>query len=343
MYRIGIVGASSLAGKELSDALAESALGASDFVLLDEEDVAGTMTATGDEPAFIQRIEAESFAGMDFVFFTGSAAVTQRHWQSARRAGVSIIDMTYALEREPGVLVRAPWVTEVIGAGEVGPNLETPAVVAAHPVAVMAGLVSARLAAKLELRSVAVTVLEPASEYGKAAMDELHQQTVNLLSFQSIPRAEYDAQVAFNLLPALGTDAKVMLQQTEHRIREEYAGLTGGRLPKLAVQMIQAPVFHGYVVSMLVELGAETTVEAMESALAGEGVDLVAEESAPPSNLSATGQDNVMITVRGEAEAGGACTRFWIWMAADNLKLAARNAIVCAQELRRLRPLGKVQ
>jgi aspartate-semialdehyde dehydrogenase len=35
--------------------------------------------------------------------------------------------------------------------------------------------------------------------------------------------------------------------------------------------------------------------------------------------------------------------RFWLWLAADNLKLAALNAIACANELRRLRPLGKVQ
>ena len=35
-------------------------------------------------------------------------------------------------------------------------------------------------------------------------MDEMHQQTVNLLSFQSLPQEQYDAQVSFNLLPALG-------------------------------------------------------------------------------------------------------------------------------------------
>ena len=32
-------------------------------------------------------------------------------------------------------------------------------------------------------------------------------------------------------------------------------GLSGGYLPALALQMVQAPVFHGYVVSMLVEIG----------------------------------------------------------------------------------------
>ncbi len=87
MFRIGVVGASSLAGKELSEELGESLLGASDFVLLDEEEVAGQMTAAGDEVAFIQRLEASSFERMDFVFFTGSAVVTKKHWQEARRAG----------------------------------------------------------------------------------------------------------------------------------------------------------------------------------------------------------------------------------------------------------------
>ena len=98
MYRIGIVGASSLVGKELSDELGESPLAASDFVLLDDEDVAGQVTTAGDEPAFIQRIEASSFNKMDFVFFAGSSEVTKKHWQDARRAGASIVDLTYALE-----------------------------------------------------------------------------------------------------------------------------------------------------------------------------------------------------------------------------------------------------
>ena len=42
-YRIGIVGASSLAGKELTDALAESPLAACDFVLLDDDDQAAEL------------------------------------------------------------------------------------------------------------------------------------------------------------------------------------------------------------------------------------------------------------------------------------------------------------
>src|SRR5580698_2096504 len=112
MYRIGIVGASSLVGKELRDELGESLLATSDFILLDDEDAAGQITAAGDEVSFIQRLEASSFDHLDFVFFAGSADVTKKYWQHARRAGASIVDLTYALEEEKDVLIRAPWVTE---------------------------------------------------------------------------------------------------------------------------------------------------------------------------------------------------------------------------------------
>jgi aspartate-semialdehyde dehydrogenase len=344
-YRIGIVGASSLVGKELSEELGASSLAASDFVLLDEEDVAGQVTAAADEVSFIQRLEASSFDRMDFVFFAGGSAVTKRHWQQARRAGASIVDLTYALEEQKDVLVRAPWVVEAL-AGKTPhnvPDLNTPAVVVAHPVAVMLALVAGKLQAKLALTSVAATVMEPASEYGREAMDELHQQTVNLLSFQTLPREQYDAQVSFNLLPALGEAAKVKLGVTEQRIRRHYAGLSDGRLPVLALQIVQAPVFHGYVLSMLVELGKAATVNEVEAALAGDPIDLVGGESDPPSNLSAAGQEDIMVRVRKDSGEGEKGTRFWIWLAADNLKLMALNAIACATELRRLRPLGKVQ
>lgn len=343
-YRIGIVGASSLVGKELSEEIGASSLAASEFVLLDVEDAAGQVTAAADEVSFIQRLEASSFDRMDFVFFAGEDAMTKKCWLDARRAGASIVDLTYALEDEKDVLVQAPWVAEAIWEkpGHL-PDLNTPAVVAAHPVAVMLALAAARLRAKLTVARVAATVMEPASEHGRAAMDELHQQTVNLLSFQTLPREQYDAQVSFNLLPELGEAAKVKLSVTEQRIRRHYAVLADGQLPALALQIVQAPVFHGYVLSMLVELGNDASVGDVEKALAGEHIDVVSGESDAPSNLSAAGQEDIMARVKkdsGEEEKG---TRFWIWLAADNLKLAALNAIACATELRRLRPLGKVQ
>jgi aspartate-semialdehyde dehydrogenase len=346
VYRIGVVGASSLAGKELSDELAESVLGASELELLDDDELAGQITAAGDEAAFIQRIDESSFEGLDFVFFAGEAATTRKHWAQARRSGASVVDLTYALEQERDALVQAPWVTDMFAAGNGEPDLRTPALIAAHPAAVMLALVAARLQASLRLMSVAATVMEPASEHGREAMDELHQQTVNLLSFHSLPQDQYDAQVSFNLLVSLGERAKVDLAETRRRIGNHYRALTSGVLPELALELVQAPVFHGYVASVLVELGATASVEQVEAALAGEHIevaDVRERQSEPLSNLSAAGQEDVIVGVRTATGEDGPATRFWLWLAADNLKLAALNGIACALALRRLRPLGKVQ
>ena len=348
-YRLGIVGASSLLGKELADVVSESVLGASTLILLDDEELAGQMTVAGDEAAVIQKLDPNSFDGMDFVFFTGSAEVTRAQWKAARQAGASLIDLTHALEGEKDIVVRAAWVEEALNvAGRAVPqpspkiDLGTQAVVAANPASLMLALLGARLTGDVRAVSLAATVMEPASEHGGAAMDELHRQTVNLLSFQTLPKEQHDAQVAFNLLPGLGESARIASAAKRRRIAGQYAAVGAGRLPELSVQVVHAPVFHGYACSIVVDLAEPVTVEQVEAALAGAHTDLVAEGSDPPSNLSVAGQDNILFQVR-EAYQGERGTRFWVWMAGDNLRLAALNAVACALELRQLRPRGKVQ
>jgi aspartate-semialdehyde dehydrogenase len=339
-YRIAIVGAGSLRGKELNEALGESAFAAADFVLLDDESSLGKIEAAGDEATVIQLVDPGSFDRADFVFFAGDEANTLKHWKSAARSGASIIDLTYALESEPDVLVRSPWVREELNGLAAGkPDLKTPGIVPAHPAAVALALLLLRMKKVGAVSSAWATVLEPATEHGRAAMDELHQQTISLLSFQSLPKETYDAQVAFNLLPVLGEEAKVDLGATEGRIRRHYSLLSGGRLPQLSVQLIHAPVFHGYGISLGVELEQPASLDEVEAALTGEHVDVILGESDAPSNLSTAGEEDVMVRVRGEE--GG--QRFWIWAAADNLKLSAMNAVACALELRKLRPQGQVQ
>ena len=341
-YRIAVVGASSLRGKELNEALGESAFAAADFVLLDDESSLGKIEAVGDEVTVVQVVDPRSFDRADFVFFAGDEANTRKHWKSAARSGASILDLTYALECEADVLVRSPWVREELNglsSGKSNLDLKTRAIVPAHPAAVALALVLLRIKKVGAVSSAWATVLEPATEHGRAAMDELHQQTISLLSFQPLPKDTYDAQVAFNLLPVLGEEAKVDLAATEARIRRHYALLSGGKLPAVNVQLLHAPVFHGYGISLGVELEQPASLEEIEAALTGEHLDVVLGDADAPSNLSAAGEEDIMVRVRGEE--GG--QRFWIWAAADNLKLSALNAIACAMELRKLRPQGQVQ
>jgi aspartate-semialdehyde dehydrogenase len=341
VYKIAIAGASSLLGRELKDAVTDSPLAAANFALLDEEDTQGQLDHVGDEVTFVQAIGEDAFERADFTFFCGSEDLTRRHWRQALRAGSSVLDLSGALDQETGVLVRAPW----LGPEESAADLFTPAVVPAHPAAMVAALLMGRVQAAVAVRGAAATLLAPASEFGKSAMDELHQQTVSLLSFQSLPRAEYDAQAAYNLLCGMGESAKVDLNAVTARIRRHYEALTGNRGPALALQVIHAPVFHGHTFSIALDLERPVEMAALEEALSGEHVDLVMEDTDSPSNLAATGQNDVLIRLRAEPEAGSraGATRFWLWAASDNLRLGAQNAVECALDLRKIRPQGTVQ
>jgi aspartate-semialdehyde dehydrogenase len=267
--------------------------------------------------------------------------VTRRHWDEALGAGASVVDLSYALEGEPGVVVRAPWLVEQsTGAQHEVLNLSTRAIVPAHPVALALALIMARLD-ELQVRSASATVLEPASEYGRAAIDELHQQTVSLLNFQNLPKTVYDEQVAFNVVPSFG-DSKI-LGQSEARICRHYALIRDGRMADVGIQLMHAPVFHGVGLSLAVELNEPASRERVEAALAGEHIEVWQDDVDPPNNLSSAGQSNVLARVRTQDGTEHATNRFWIWAAFDNLRLSSLNAIACAMELRRLRPKGKVQ
>jgi len=341
VYKIAIVGASSLVGRELKEALSESPLAAANVALFDDADAHGQLDQVGDEVTFIQSIGPDAFQQVDFTFFCGTEAMTRLYWRQALRDGSTVLDLSGALDQETGVLVRAPW----LGAEETAVDLFTPAVVPAHPAALALALIVDRLRQAAPIRFAAATVIAPASEFGRAAMDELHQQTVNLLSFQNLPREVYDTQVAYNLLGGVGEGAKVSLSALEARIRRHYEALTNGRDPALAIQVIHAPVFHGHTFAIAIELERPVEFSALEEALSGEHVDLVLEDTDSPSNLTATGQDDVLVRLRPEPTLrnSNASSRLWLWAATDNLRLYAQNAVACALDLRRMRPQGTVQ
>jgi aspartate-semialdehyde dehydrogenase len=341
VYKIAIAGAATLVGRELKEALEDSPLAASNFILLDEETAQGQLDQVGDEITFVQPIGLDSFERVDFTFFCGAEDLTRKHWRDALRAGSTVLDLSGALDQETGVLVRAPW----LGYEAAAVDLFTPAVVPAHPAALALGLILQRLHQAAPVRAAFATLLLPSSEWGRAAMDELHQQTVSLLSFQNMPRATFDAQVAYNLLTGLGESAAVSLSAVEARVRRHYEALALGHWPALALQVIQAPVFHGHAFSIAIELERPVALAALEEALSGDHVDLVLEDTDSPSNLAATGQSDVLVRLRTEpgARNSSQSSRLWLWAASDNLRLHAQNAVECALDLRRLRPAGTVQ
>lgn len=333
-FRIAIVGAASLRGKEMAEALTESVFAGSEIALLDDDDALGQLEAVGDEVSFIRALTRESFDRQDFVFFAGSREQTVKFWNRAQKAGATVIDLSQALLPDEAITM-FPWQESPLQA-----RLDTPAVEVAHPVAQLLALIAERAAALGLVEFLSATVLGPASEQDRGGMDELHQQTVKLLSFQPLPKEIFDAQTAFNVLTATSTDAKVDLSAIEQRIFQQYAGC-GGKLAPLLLQIAQAPVFHGYMVALHIRLAEPQPLTAMHAALEGPHVEYVDEEW--PSNLSVSGQSELLVKVRAATEGSGGGRDFRLWIAADNLRIAAMTAVDAAASMRHLRPRGEVQ
>ncbi|HXX26914.1 MAG TPA: Asd/ArgC dimerization domain-containing protein [Terriglobales bacterium] len=339
LFRVAIVGGATLKGKEIAEMLEARNFPFAGIKLLDDDESLGQLEAVGDEVTFIQKVRADEFRRLDVTFFASDPECTRNTWELARAEGSAIVDLSFALEDEPEATVRSPWIERQLGKPFI-PEFEPGPSVVAHPAAVILGLLALRVHKALPLRQITATVFEPASEHGQKGLDELHEQTVNLLSFQPIPKTIFDTQVAFNLVAQYGERAGSALATVERRIVDHYRRIAGKHAPRLSLLLIQAPVFHGYALALHVETDQAVDVGLIGQALAGDHVNLVVGAENAPSNVNAAGQADVQVSVLPDA---GQPKAFWLWAAADNLRIAAATAVECAENILISRPRGKIQ
>jgi aspartate-semialdehyde dehydrogenase len=340
LYRVAIVGAATLKGKEVAEMINERNFPAVDVRLLDDDESIGQLEATGDEINFIQSVRSEQFSHVDFTFFAADAECTRENWKRARDAGSGIIDLSGALEEEAGAQVRSLWIERERGRMW-QPELQPAPCVVAHPAAVTLALLLLRARKVGVIKNVVATVFEPASEQGQKGMDELHQQTVNLLSFQSLPKDVFDVQVAFNMVARYGQKSRLSMDSLEARVRRHYQKLAGSEEPQPALMVIQPPVFHGHALAIFLEMEQTVDPEKLMQALSGDHVRLAGtDDDSQPNNVNTAGQGNILVSVKNDpARPNGV----WLWAAGDNLRIAAMTAVECAESMTSTRPLGKIQ
>ena len=338
-YRVAIVGAGSLKGKEVAEVLGDRNFPSADIKLLDDDESLGQLETVGEEITFIQTVRAEQFDHIDFPFFASAPECTRKNWKAARKAGSAIVDLSYALEDEPDARLRSPWIERQVGQIQT-PELQPAPSVVAHPAAVITALLILRMQKAASVRQVVATIFEPASEHGQKGIDELHEQTVNLLSFQQLPKVVFDSQVAFNLLSRYGQDSVPSLATIESRVLKHFKRIAPPGTPVPSFLMLQAPIFHGHAFAIHMQLDKGADIAAISAALAGEHVTITASTEDAPNNVSAAGQADVLVSVIPDATDPNS---LWIWAAADNLRVAAATAVESAESLAASRPRGKIQ
>lgn len=334
-YRVAIVGASSLRGKEIKQVLEDRKFPASDIILLDESVVAGTLTEAAGEPTFIRALQEDSFERAHFVFFAGTALDAEKNWQAARKAGATVIDLTGALaasESSDGPTAWIPSLDSILP-----PRFSSSTKGSPHSAAYSSppapAIIACTLAAVLGVfhpRGIALLLFPPVSERDLPGVEELESQTSSLLSFREVAKPVFDVQVAFNLLSSYGETSKPSLADTRSAVARDVARYLSGRSPVPAIQFVQAPVFYGYAFSAYAEL-ASLEPGQLESAFANLGVKVDAPGDAPPTNVSVAGESEIHLA-RIERDSNVA-NAVWLWGVADNLRLPAVNAVRIAEAL----------
>jgi aspartate-semialdehyde dehydrogenase len=189
------------------------------------------------------------------------------------------------------------------------------------------------------VRRAVATIFEPASEHGQRGMDELHQQTVNLLSFQPLPKDVFDAQVAFNMVARYGPKSQPTLDSIEARVLRHFRKIVAEEAPAPSLFVLQAPVFHSHALAVFLEMESPVDIPYLTQTFAGDHVILASEDDFP-SNVSAAGQADIQLSLKADpVQPNGV----WLWAAVDNLRVSAVTAVECAESMTATRPTGKIQ
>jgi aspartate-semialdehyde dehydrogenase len=322
---IALVGGETLLGRDVVEVFGESSVGQQLRLVAAAQEEAGKLTVVGDTPSFLTKLDPDALEDAAIVILAGSRE-SSKEAVEAKPSGL-IIDLTGYLEDNPDAQLRSPLVeTGDSRTDESGPQI------VAHPAATAIALILARLHRAYPIARAIVHIFEPASERGKAGIEELQQQTVKLFAFQTMPKKVFDAQAAFNMLPQWGEEAPGTLLEVEERIERHLASLLERMesVPMPSLRLIQVPVFHGYTFSFWVDFEENVTAADVEETLMGDPFDLRTAGMEAPGNVGMAGQSGIAVgAVTPDRNSANA---IWIWAAADNLRIAAESAALIARE-----------
>lgn len=320
-----LTGGDTLAGQEVRDYIEEHHLPVVLLTTSSQPDDR-VLTEKEGELAVLEPLDETTLEGAEAVLLAASEQVNERArtLAAALNPRPVLIDLTGQYEQDPEARLRAP------GAEAAPMGLAGAIEIVAHPAAVALAKLLRSVQALAPMRAVVVNVFEPVSSRGKAAMDELHQQTVSLFNFAQQPRQVFDAQASFNLLPRFGDHAPPpSLDSVELRIEQHLASLLGPALmPAVSLRVLHAPVFHGHCQSVWIEFEQRPDTGAIESHLKGAGVDVRYRRDEPASNVAAVGQSGIMVSDIAPDRANARA--IWIWLASDNLRTLAETAVLLA-------------
>ncbi len=332
-YSIAVVGATGAVGTEMTKILEERDFPVSRISLLASTRSAGSSVEFRNRDVTVELLFEDSFEEVEIGLFSAGGAVSEKFALIAADAGCIVVDNTNAFRMDPQVPLVVPEINPHAIAQYkkrgiiANPNCSTiQMVMVLKPIYDAAGI-----------RRVVVSTYQAVSGTGKKAVDELLDQTRDVLNFQTAECNVYPHQIAFNCMPQIDVFMENAYTKEEMKMVNETRKILEDDLIGVTATAVRVPVCCSHSESVNIETEKKLTASDVREILSGApGVTVIDDPASSkyPLAIDASGKDDTFVGRIREDESIEKGINLWI--VADNLrKGAALNAVQIAEILAR--------
>jgi aspartate-semialdehyde dehydrogenase len=331
-YKVAVVGATGNVGREMLSTLAQRNFPVSEVYAVASSRSAGQQVSFGEDQTLkVQNLDKFNFKGVDIVLSSAGSKVSADFAPRATKADAVVIDNTSLFRMDKDVPLVVPEVNpEDIKLYKkkgiiANPNCSTiQMVVALKPLHDLAGI-----------KRVVVATYQSVSGAGKAAMDELFNQTRALYANAVPERSVFAKQICFNVIPQIDVFMDDGYTKEEWKMRVETKKILDKSI-EVTATCVRVPVFVCHAEAVNVEFKKPITVAQARKALQkAPGIVVVDKHEAEDGFITpaeVSGEDAVYVSrIRKDPTVKHGLS---LWVVADNLrKGAATNAVQIAEIL----------
>lgn len=328
MYRVAVVGATGLVGREMLKTLEERNFPVKSIKLFASERSEGQeLEFKGEKIKVLALKDNAEIKGIDIALFSAGSTVSGIFAPIFAQNGATVIDNSSKWRMDPDVPLIVPEVNphriKDIKKGIIAnPNCSTIQLV----------VVLKPLHDRFKIKRVSVATYQSVSGAGKKAIDELTKQTISYFEMKDEIPGVFPKKIAFNLIPRIGKVFDDGNTEEENKMVNETKKIMEADI-KVSSMCVRVPVFVSHSEVAFVEFEKEFTVKDVEETLKnGKGIIVKnnTKEDDYPTPIEVAGKDEVFVGRIKKTETG----ELAMWIVADNLrKGAALNAVQIAELL----------
>lgn len=329
---VAVVGVTGAVGQAFIDILTERKFPIGQFYPIASERSAGEVIRFCGKNYYIENVADFDFSKVQIALFSAGADISEIYAPIAAKAGAVVIDNTSFFRYEPDV----PLVVPEVNAHAIArfrnrniianPNCSTiQMVVALKPIYDAVGIAR-----------INVATYQSVSGAGQKGIEELAQQTGELLNGRSIQHKAFPTQIAFNLIPHIDDFQENGYTKEEMKMIWETQKIFEDDSILVNPTAVRVPVFFGHAEAVHIETRQKITADFARKILAKAPGVKVIDTSKPggyPTPVKhAAGQDSVFVgRIREDLSHPLGLD---LWVVSDNVrKGAALNAVQIAELL----------